>query len=79
MKISLLTFGFASSLLAASQASAHPGHFAGLTGHDHWIAAGAIGAAAAVGLWALVKGRRKAHAAAAEDAKQEDNHDAQET
>jgi len=43
----------------AGPASAHPGHLAGLAGHDHWVAGAAIGVAIAVGLWGALKGRRQ--------------------
>jgi len=38
-------------ILSASGASAHAGHLADVAGHDHWIAAGAIGLAVLIGLW----------------------------
>ena len=47
----------------AGQAAAHPGHLAGLAGHDHWVAGAAIGLAIAVGVWGALKGRRKDEAA----------------
>ena len=43
----------------AGPAAAHPGHLAGLAGHDHWIAGAAIGVAVAVGIWGAIKGHRK--------------------
>ncbi len=45
------------AILLAAPALAHPGHLAGLAGHDHWVAGAAIGAAIAVGLWGALKGR----------------------
>lgn len=51
---------FAAALTgAAAPAFAHPGHIAGLAGHDHWVAGAAIGAAVAIGVWSVLKGRRK--------------------
>lgn len=49
------------AILAATAvpALAHPGHMAGLAGHDHWVAGAAIGTAIAVGVWGVLKGRRK--------------------
>ncbi|SHI84426.1 DUF6732 family protein [Wenxinia saemankumensis] len=47
-------------LLAAGPAAAHPGHLAGLAGHDHWVAGAAIGLAIALGLWGALRGERKA-------------------
>ncbi len=44
----------------ASPAWADPGHLAGVAGHDHWIALGAIGLAAALGAWAALKGKKEA-------------------
>ncbi|GGL68874.1 DUF6732 family protein [Wenxinia marina] len=44
-------------LLAAGPAAAHPGHLAGVAGHDHWVAGAAIGLAIALGLWGALKGR----------------------
>ena len=51
----------AAALVAGSTlpVQAHPGHLAGLAGHDHWVAGAAIGAAVAAGIWAALKGRRK--------------------
>lgn len=46
--------------LAATGASAHPGHLADLAGHGHWVGAAAIGLAIALGLWAGKKGDDKA-------------------
>ena len=45
------------AIFAAGPAAAHPGHLAGLAGHDHWIAGIAIGAAIAAGLWGALKGK----------------------
>ncbi|MGR3499097.1 MAG: DUF6732 family protein [Limimaricola soesokkakensis] len=44
---------------APGMAFAHPGHMAGLAGHDHWVAGAAIGLAIALGLWGALKGGRK--------------------
>lgn len=44
--------------LSAGLAHADPGHLIGVAGHDHWLAAGAIGAAIAAGIWGAVKGKR---------------------
>lgn len=38
--------------------SAHPGHIVEVAGHNHWIAAGAIGAAALAALWGKLKEKR---------------------
>ncbi|MEM8792846.1 MAG: DUF6732 family protein [Pseudomonadota bacterium] len=39
--------------LIATPAAAHPGHFAELGGHSHWIALGALVAAGALAAWLL--------------------------
>ncbi len=62
------------ALFASGSARADPGHLAGLAGHDHWAAAGAIGVAVAVALWGGLKVRREGPAAgedAGADEKQE--------
>lgn len=46
------------AILAASGAAAHPGHVAEVAGHGHWVAAGAIGLAVAIGLWAKLRDRK---------------------
>lgn len=56
----------------ALPAAAHPGHLAGLAGHDHWVAGAAIGAAVAVGVWGALKGRRKKGAATQEPESSDD-------
>lgn len=43
--------------LSASAAWSHPGHLAGLAGHDHWVAGAAIGLAIALGLYGALKGK----------------------
>ncbi len=47
------------SLLPAGPALAHPGHLAGLGGHDHWVAGIALGVAAAISLSAAIKEFKK--------------------
>ncbi|GLQ35275.1 hypothetical protein GCM10007939_15580 [Amylibacter marinus] len=42
--------------LSAAPSYAHVGHWGDLAGHSHWAAAAALGAAAAVAVWA---GRKK--------------------
>ena len=49
---------FFASLFGASAAQAHVGHFGDLAGHDHWVAAGAIGAAIALAAWNILKGKK---------------------
>lgn len=55
-------------LLLASPALAHPGHLAGLAGHDHWVAGAAIGLAVLVGIWGAVKGGKKSESEVESDA-----------
>ena len=50
---------FMTGLFSASGAQAHVGHFGELAGHDHWVAAGAIGAAIAVAGWNALKGKKE--------------------
>jgi len=53
---------FALGMLAAGAASADPGHLGQVAGHDHghWLAAAALAAAIAVGIWAGLKGHKNA-------------------
>ena len=46
-------------ILAASAASAHPGHWGELAGHDHWVAGAAIGLAGLAAIWGAFKGKKK--------------------
>lgn len=43
---------------AASSAVAHPGHWAEVAGHDHWIAGAAIGLAGLAAIWGALKGKK---------------------
>ena len=49
-------FFIISALLWAAPAVAHPGHLAGIAGHDHWVAGAAIGLAVVIGLLGVLKG-----------------------
>ena len=51
----ILTLGF---IFGATASSAHIGHFGDLAGHDHWIAAGALGVAGLVAVWGALKGKK---------------------
>lgn len=44
--------------LGATTASAHIGHFGDMAGHDHWVAAGALGVAGLVAVWGALKGKK---------------------
>ena len=60
MKAICTTFAILwASILGAGQAAAHAGHLGDLAGHDHWIALGALGAAAGIALWAGLRGKKK--------------------
>ncbi len=47
------------ALVWANAARADPGHLADVAGHNHWVAGAAIGAAIAMGVWGVLKDRRK--------------------
>ena len=53
---------FLAGLFTAGGAQAHVGHFGDLAGHDHWVAAGAIGAAIALAGWNILKGKKDTEA-----------------
>jgi hypothetical protein len=55
-------------LVPAGSAIADPSHLIAVGGHDHLVAGVAIGAAVTVGLWGLLKGKRKPEASSADDA-----------
>ncbi|WP_112320820.1 DUF6732 family protein [Oceanibium sediminis] len=65
-------------LMLPGAALAHPGHVADVAGHDHWIALGAIGVAAGLGLWAVLKGRKAKAAASDDSAEAEQDSDTEE-
>ena len=60
MRITAFLIGLFGS---ASVAQADVGHIGELLGHDHWVAASAIGIAIAVGLLGALKGRKAQEAA----------------
>ncbi len=45
-------------LFLASPAAAHVGHIGEVASHDHWVAGAAIGIAAAIALWGVLKGEK---------------------
>lgn len=47
-----------SLIFAGSAAVAHPGHWADLAGHDHWVAGAAIGLAGLAAIWGALKGKK---------------------
>ncbi len=50
---------FLIATFTAQSAAADPGHLIGVAGHNHWLAAGAIGVAIAAGIWGALKGKRE--------------------
>lgn len=55
-------------IFSGSAAIAHPGHWADLAGHDHWVAGAAIGLAGLAAIWGALKGKKaKEEAAELED------------
>lgn len=61
-RLSLITV-----VMIPGAASAHVGHLGELAGHDHWVAGAAVGAAAAITIWNVLKGKRKPADAAPEE------------
>ena len=59
-------------ILAGSAAAAHPGHWADVAGHDHWIAGAAIGLAGLAALWGVLKGKKAKAEEPEEDAAEEE-------
>jgi putative Mn2+ efflux pump MntP len=45
-------------VFTGSAAMAHPGHWADLAGHDHWVAGAAIGLAGLAAIWGALKGKK---------------------
>lgn len=76
MRLPVLTLIFA--LFGAWPALAHPGHLAEVAGHNHWLAGAALGAAAAIALWAALKGKGKSEAEATEEVAEEADEEPQE-
>jgi putative Mn2+ efflux pump MntP len=57
-------------IFTGSAAAAHPGHWADVAGHDHWVAGAAIGLAGLAAIWGALKGK-KAQEEAKEQAQEE--------
>ena len=53
-------------ICAGSAAVAHPGHWADVAGHDHWVAGAAIGLAGLAAIWGALKGKKDKDSAAVE-------------
>ncbi len=60
-------------ICVGSSAMAHPGHWADVAGHDHWVAGAAIGLAGIAAIWGVLKGKKEKEAAEAEEALEEEN------
>lgn len=45
-------------MFVGSTAMAHPGHWADVAGHDHWVAGAAIGLAGLAAIWGALKGKK---------------------
>jgi putative Mn2+ efflux pump MntP len=45
-------------MVAGSAVMAHPGHWADVAGHDHWVAGAAIGLAGLAAIWGALKGKK---------------------
>lgn len=58
-------------ICAGSAAAAHPGHWADVAGHDHWVAGAAIGLAGLAAIWGALKGKKDKDAAAVDAAEEE--------
>jgi len=53
-------------IFAGTSAVAHPGHWADVAGHDHWVAGAAIGLAGLAAIWGALKGKKAKEDAEAE-------------
>jgi putative Mn2+ efflux pump MntP len=60
----LATFG--------TTAAAHPGHWADVAGHDHWVAGAAIGLAGLAAIWGALKGKKAKEEAEVEEDMEEE-------
>ena len=45
-------------IFAGNAAAAHPGHWADIAGHDHWVAGAAVGLAGLAAIWGALKGKK---------------------
>ncbi len=58
-------------VFTGSAAMAHPGHWADLAGHDHWVAGAAIGLAGLAAIWGALKGKKAEEEAPEEELEEE--------
>ena len=56
----------------STPAFAHPGHWADVAGHDHWVAGAAIGLAGLAAIWGAFKGKRAKDEAKVEEELEEE-------
>lgn len=59
-------------IFAGTAAAAHPGHWADIAGHDHWVAGAAIGLAGLAALWGALKGKKAREEAEPEEELEEE-------
>ncbi len=59
-------------IFSGSAAVAHPGHWADIAGHDHWVAGAAIGLAGLAAIWGALKGKKAQEEAEPEEELEEE-------
>ncbi len=59
-------------IFAGTAAAAHPGHWADIAGHDHWVAGAAIGLAGLAAIWGALKGKKAREEAEPEEELEEE-------
>lgn len=59
-------------MFSGTAAAAHPGHWADVAGHDHWVAGAAIGLAGLAAIWGALKGKKAKEEAAPEEEEMEE-------
>lgn len=59
-------------IFAGNAAAAHPGHWADIAGHDHWVAGAAIGLAGLAAIWGALKGKKAQKEAETEEEMEEE-------
>lgn len=60
-------------ILTGTAAAAHPGHWADVAGHDHWVAGAAIAVAGLAAIWGALKGKKAEKDADAEESLEKEN------
>ena len=59
-------------IFAGTAAAAHPGDWADIAGHDHWVAGAAIGLAGLAAIWGALKGKKAQEEAEPEEELEEE-------